>query len=114
MNSITFGEEYLKELEGEATATRKCLQRIPEKLFEWKPHEKSMTMGYLSLLVAEIPKWITFMIEKSELDLATFDHFKPQTTAELVSHFGENIEGAKNALRKVSNEDLAGPFFLKS
>src|SRR6185295_13536203 len=113
MSNITFGEEYLKELEGETNATRKCLERIPENLYDWKPHEKSMTMGYLALLVAEIPKWITYMIEKSEIDLGAFDHFKPKNTAELVSHFDENVEGAKNALRKVSNEALAGPFFLK-
>ena len=65
MNEINFGTEYMKELEAEATATRKCLERVPEKLFDWKPHQKSMTLGYLALLVAEVPKWITHMIEKS-------------------------------------------------
>jgi len=83
MNDTTFGREFQKELEAEATATRKCLERVPESLFDWKPHEKSMTMGYLALLVAEIPKWITFMIEKSEIDFATFEHFKPQTLRSL-------------------------------
>ena len=78
---------FLKELEAEVTASRKCLERIPEKLFDWKPHEKSMTMGYLALLVAEIPKWIDVTIVKSEIDFATFEHFHPKTTAELVKHF---------------------------
>src|SRR6476660_7756404 len=105
------GAEFLKELEAEATATRKCLERIPERLFDWKPHPKSMTMGYLALLVAEIPKWMTHMIEKSEIDFATFEHFKPKNTSELVSHFDENIQGAKNALQHVSNEALSEPFF---
>jgi uncharacterized damage-inducible protein DinB len=73
-----------------------------------------MTMGYLALLVAEIPKWITHMIEKSEIDFATFQHFKPATTADLVNHFDENIQGAKNALQHVSNEALSAPFFLKN
>ena len=36
-------------------------------------------MGYLVLLVAEIPKWITYTIEKSEIDLATFPHFQLKT-----------------------------------
>jgi uncharacterized damage-inducible protein DinB len=114
MNNILFGTEYLKELETEATATRKCLERIPESLFDWKPHEKSMTMGYLALLVAEIPKWITHMIEKSEIDFATFEHVKPKNTSELVNHFDENLQGAKNALRDVSNEAFSEPFFLKN
>src|SRR6266487_1916269 len=114
MNNITFGTEYLKELEAETTATRKCLERIPESLFDFKPHEKSMTMGYLALLVAEIPKWITYMIEKSEIDFATFEHFKPKNTSELVSHFDENLQGAKNALQQVSNDALSELFFLKN
>jgi len=114
MNNITFGTEYLKELEAETTATRKCLERIPESLFDFKPHEKSMAMGYLALLVAEIPKWITYMIEKSEIDFATFEHFRPKNTQELVKHFDENVQGAKNALQHVSNEGLAEPFYLKN
>lgn len=108
------GAELLKELEAEAKATRKCLEGISEKLFDWKPHEKSMTLGYLALLVAEIPKWITTMIEKSEIDFATFEHFKPKNTAELVKHFDENLEIAKNTLRNISDETLAEPFFLKN
>ena len=114
MNETTPGAAFLKELEAEATSTRKCLERIPENLFGWKPHEKSMAMGYLALLVAEIPKWITYMIEKTEIDFATFKHFQPKTTTELVNHFDENLKGAKNALRNVSNETLAKTFFLKN
>ncbi|HEV8285327.1 MAG TPA: DinB family protein [Chitinophagaceae bacterium] len=114
MDDISFGSEFLKELEAETRATRKCLEQIPESLFDWKPHEKSMTMGYLSLLVAEIPKWITYMIEKSEIDFATFEHFKPKNTADLVNHFDQNVQGAKNALRNISNESLSEPFFLKA
>ncbi|MCA1626030.1 MAG: damage-inducible protein DinB [Acidobacteria bacterium] len=56
-DAATLGHGFLKELEAEAAVSRKCLERIPENLFDWKPHEKSMTMGYLALLVAEIPKW---------------------------------------------------------
>ena len=114
MSEIIFGLEYLKEMEAETSATRKCLERIPETLFSWKPHEKSMTLGYLSLLVAEIPYWITNMIEKSEIDFATFVHFKPKNTSELVNHFDENIRGVKNALQQVSNKEIMEPFFLKN
>jgi hypothetical protein len=44
----TFGLQILSELEAEATATRKCLERIPIEKFDWKPHEKSMPLGYLA------------------------------------------------------------------
>ena len=114
MNNIQFGLEYAHELETESIATRKCLERVPEKLFQWKPHEKSMNLGYLSLLVAEIPKWITYIIEKSIIDFATFPHFQPKTTAELVNHHEENLQGALKALKKVTNEQLEEPFYLKN
>ena len=114
MIDTTFGKIFLKELEAESSATRKCLERIPETLYDWKPHEKSMTMGYLTLLVAEIPKWITYMLEKSEIDFATFEHFKPKNTTELVDHFDENIQGAKNALQRITDEEILEPFFLKN
>jgi uncharacterized damage-inducible protein DinB len=113
MGEKTLGSGFLKELESEAAATRKCLERIPESLFEYKPHETSMTLGYLALLVAEIPKWIAAMIETSEIDLATYEHFTPKTTAELVNHFDENLEAAKKALQTVADEELSAPFSLK-
>lgn len=114
MSEINFGIEYIKELEAEANATRKCLERIPETLFQYKPHEKSMTLGYLALLVAEIPRWITHIVEKGEIDFATFGHFEPKNTSELVDHFNKNMEEAKNALQKVSNEALKESFALKN
>lgn len=114
MNTPTLGPAFLKELEAEAAASRKCLERIPADLFGWKPHEKSMAMGYLALLVAEVPKWITCMVEKGDIDFATFEHFQPKTTAELVQHFEENLAGVRNALRNVSDEALAKTFSLKN
>ena len=114
MNETTLGAAFWKELETEAAATRKCLERIPVDLFGWKPHEKSMALGYLALLVAEIPKWIAHMVEKGDIDFATFEHFQPKTTAELASHFDENLKGARNALQNVSNEELAKTFSLKN
>jgi uncharacterized damage-inducible protein DinB len=110
----TLGTACLKELEAESAASRKCLERIPERLFDWKPHEKSMPMGYLSLLVAEIPLWIHQMVEASEIDFATFQHFHPKTTAELVRHFDENLQKARTALENVSDETLEEPFHLKN
>ena len=114
MKEINFGIEYLEELEAEAGATRKCLERVPERLFDWKPHERSMAMGYLAHLVAAMPKWISQMIEKSEIDLATFERFQAKNTDELVRYFDENIKGAKSNLQRVTNKELDGIFSLKS
>jgi uncharacterized damage-inducible protein DinB len=114
-DDIVFAKAFVKELEAEAPSTIKCLERIPPELFGWKPHEKSMELGYLALLVAEIPLWITYIIKESEIDFATFKHFKPQSSQDLVDHFKENVAGAKEALLNIAdNEGLAGTFYLKT
>lgn len=113
MNDITFAQAFITELEAETNSTRKCLERIPVELFSWKPHPKSMELGYLALLVAEIPLWITHTIKHADIDYATFEHFAPKTTAELVTHFDENVKGARKALVGVENGDLDAKFDLK-
>jgi uncharacterized damage-inducible protein DinB len=114
MNDIAFAREFAKELEREVPATRHCLERIPFEKFDWKPHAKSMNLGRLWVLVAEIPLWIKHMIENSEIDFATFPHLKPSSTADVVRHFDENVSGAKNALLSVKEDDLDQIFYLKA
>ncbi|HEY9001916.1 MAG TPA: DinB family protein [Mucilaginibacter sp.] len=114
MNDQLFAAEFAKELESETTSTLKCLERIPPELFGWKPHEKSMELGYLALLVAEIPMWITHIIKKSEIDFATFQHMKAETTLDLVNHFKQNVTEAKDALRGIKEGELGETFFLKA
>ena len=62
-------ELFLAQLNREAEATRKAIERAPEGRNDWKPHEKSMPMGHLAALVATMPGWVAFMIERDELNL---------------------------------------------
>jgi uncharacterized damage-inducible protein DinB len=107
-------QSFLQELNAEYRATRACLEKIPEGFFEYKPHPKSMNMGYLALLVAEIPLWISHMIVDGEIDLATFQHITPATNAALVDHFEENMKAARKAMEETNDEQLGTLFLLKS
>jgi uncharacterized damage-inducible protein DinB len=110
----TIGQLFLKELEAEEPATRKCLERVPENLYKWKPHEKSMELGYLALLVADIPKWLSVSIEKGIIDLATWEKHPLTTTQDLLEYFNQNMEGAKNVFRQVTDTTLENEmFYLK-
>lgn len=107
-------KDFLHELNLEYAATKACLEKIPESLFEYKPHPKSMTMGYLALLVAEIPLWIKYMVTDGQIDFATFKHASPKTNKELLGHFEENMTAARSALENTTDEILQGNFTLKS
>jgi uncharacterized damage-inducible protein DinB len=106
-------KEFLRSLEEEALPSRKCLERIPETLFSWKPHEKSMPMGYLAVLVSDIPRWITATVKDGDIDFATWKQFNPKTTAELVAHLDETMKDVRVALTEASDEDLQKPFRLR-
>lgn len=114
MSFIIPASAHLKELEAEAVASRKCLERIPGDKFDFKPHPTSMNLGYLALLVAEIPLWVAVMIEEGAIDFATFKHKEIKTTKELVDHFDDNMAKAKKALSNASEEVMKKKFQLKT
>ncbi|MBE7175461.1 MAG: DinB family protein [Mucilaginibacter polytrichastri] len=113
MNDTTFAEGLIAELEAEAPATKNCLKEIKSTFFSYKPHPRSMEMGYLALLVAEIPLWIPYTIAHGEIDFATFKHHTATGPDDLVKHFEENMAKAKEELSRVKDGDLDANFDLK-
>ncbi|HRO69272.1 MAG TPA: DinB family protein [Chitinophagaceae bacterium] len=112
MKNRLLTEHYARELEAEYPATRKCLERIPDSLYNFRPHTKSMELGYLSLLVAEIPLWITLTIKEGTIDLATFKSGGLSTTDALVRNFDKNFQSAVEALRQATDDKLEDEFKL--
>ena len=71
---------FLDELEREASGTRAALERVPEGHNNWKPHARSMPLGYLAGLVATMPSWIESMaVKEDQFDLRAPEaaKFKP-------------------------------------
>ena len=64
-------ELMLAEFDREMVGTRRSLERVPEGQNEWKPHEKSMPLGYLAGLIATMPRWIVSIVVEDGLDLAS-------------------------------------------
>jgi len=60
---------FLAQLEREAGPTRRTVERVPEGRYDWVPHPKSMTFGYLAELVARMPGWIALAVNQDALDL---------------------------------------------
>lgn len=114
MNDQEFAKEYARELEDEYASSLKCLERFKMDLFNFKPHETSMEMGYLACLVGEIPLWIEYIVKEKEIDLATFPHLKPESVEDLVKSFKENVQKAKKALEGVTDGSLDEDFSLKT
>jgi hypothetical protein len=70
-----------------------------------------MKLGYLTLLVADIPYWIASMIKTGKLISKHSEHSEPTTTSEMINHFDENVNAAKQAFQDLAMEDLPKPLF---
>ena len=77
---------YAREMQAEYTSTKKCLEKIPADIYSFKPHPKSMELGYLALLVAEIPLWITHIVKEGVIDFATYKRYQLSTAEALLQH----------------------------
>lgn len=108
---------FLEQLEAEAASTRKAVERIPEGHNSFKPHERSMELGYLAALVASMPGWIAMMIEHDETDLdgadAGFRTRAVGSRAELLRMLDEGVANSRRALQKSTEEHLLKPWRLK-
>ncbi len=113
MAATTLTSVFLEEFRREIPSSRNCLKNITTESFDFKPHETSMEMKYLALLVAEIPLWIVYMIEKGELDFATYEHYEFGTAEQLLEHFEENVKKAEAAFAKADDDTLENTFSLK-
>jgi len=110
-------EFFLTELEAEAAGTRHALERVPEGRNDWKPHEKSMPLGYLAALVATMPGWIEMMIHTEELDFSAPNRPRTpemKTTEELLRTLAESLEKARRALAATTDEHLLKPWRFRA
>ena len=113
---MSINQSLIAELKSEAANTRKMLERIPENLFDYKPHEKSMLLGRLAQHVAELPSWLTMTVKTEYLD---FQESKwtpePLTTTEaLVAFHDKNVAEAIKALEETADADFMVEWTLRS
>src|SRR5260370_21950774 len=78
---MPLAEVVLPEFDQEMASTRRALERVPEGQFAWQPHPKSMTLGRLATLIAELPFWAVNALTKDESDFAPpgAPPFQPRT-----------------------------------
>jgi len=113
---MTFTESFLKELEREAKTTRKMLEIVPDDQFDWKPHEKSMSLRQLATHIAEIPGWIPMVMNTSEIDFGK-NEYKPtvvENNGELVSFFERSLSEGRANLAKAKDEQLKDTWTMRN
>jgi uncharacterized damage-inducible protein DinB len=103
----------LAEFDQEMATTRRLIERVPEGRHDWKPHQKSFSLGHLAQLVSWMPGWIAQALHHTELDLAKGDGYGRSTGDELLARFDEGVEASRTALGAVTGSGLGVTWSLK-
>lgn len=107
MNTLSIKQMLLDELEREAGATRKALERVPAAKADWKPHEKSMSLGKLAPHVATLPRGIVSVVKEKVMEIGGYRPPMPEADGPaLVAAFDKHLAEAKAALEIASDETL--------
>jgi uncharacterized damage-inducible protein DinB len=113
---MTIAELLLPEVDQELATTRRVLERVPDDMFAWKPHDKSFSMGDLASHIVNTIKWTDMTMNQTEFDLATVSpgqmNQAAKDRAELLAWFDTNAASARQALAK-SDTDYFVPWTLK-
>lgn len=108
---MTIGQSMLPEFDQEMQGTRKVLERCPEEKWNWKPHDKSGTLGWLASHVATMVDWLPMTIKTEELDYApvggpSWEPPKIDNRQQLLAEFDKNVVAARAALANVSDAEM--------
>jgi len=112
---MRIADALVKEIDLESPLTRKVLERVPSDRFGWKPHAKSMTLGWLATFSAVIYSWGVDTVERDQFDVAVLDAGeRPNVTntPELLALFDDKIARARAAIQKADDEHLSKPWTL--
>ena len=110
---MPISDTLLPEFDQEMATTRRLLERVPSEKGQWKPHEKSFSLGHLAQLVAWMPGWITNAIRATELNLAGAARYSYETTDTLLAMFDRNVREAREAISSTPEADWDVNWSLK-
>lgn len=106
------GQALAAELEKEAVATRRILERVPADRLDWQPHAKSMSLGQLALHLAGLPGAFSRMGRLDGFDASTIDFTPrtPESTDQILATWEASLADAKAFLGGLDDQAANAPW----
>ena len=98
----------LPEFDDEIRKTRSTLERIPENIPDFKPHEKSTAFAKLASHTAGLPGFLSIILTAPELDISTSER-KPSidgSREELLAAFDASAAVARAQLAETADRAM--------
>ena len=104
---MPLADMLLHEFDQEMSATRALLERVPDGKHDWKPHDKSMTLGRLATHVAETPHWAGRALVEPGFDVMPGGTRRPpltlETTKERLALFEQKVADARATIARTAD-----------
>lgn len=110
---MPFADMLVREFDQEMSKTRTTLERVPKDEWDWKPHEKSGTLGWMAGHVATLPGFSIPVSTAPDLDLADAKSPKVEKDTDLIGLFDKVSADARAAIANLSDAQLNEPWSLK-
>jgi uncharacterized damage-inducible protein DinB len=110
---MPINELLLTEFDQEMSNTSKTLERVPGEKWDWKPHDKSGTLGWMAAHIATLPHFTVTAITTREVEIAGSDRPKVKDVSDLLPTFARQRELARTAIAGVTDEQLKEIWTLK-
>lgn len=94
------------DFDAEVKTTRRILERVPDGKEDWRPHEKSTTLGALASHIAQLPAYGIVILTTDEFDLVSIPAFKAGNTGERLKKF-DDVSGELRRLLESLDWDSA-------
>ncbi len=108
---MSMNDALIAEMDQEAEATRRMLERVPADQLGWKPHQKSMSLGQLALHVAGAPGMVAgLLLEDTILPLEFEEPPSPVSKEEVLAALDESVDTARDILNGMDDEAMMGMF----
>lgn len=114
---MPLSQSLLPEFDHEMANARKVLERIPEDKLGWKAHEKSNTIGWVGMHLAEIPGWADVALNRDSLDVdppGGQPYRTPPAASRqaILERFDKNVAAARAAIAAAPDEQFFKPWSL--
>jgi uncharacterized damage-inducible protein DinB len=103
-------DPILMELEQEAKATRRVLERVPAAKLAWRPHPRSMSLGQLALHTAGTPGGIARLAQTDGVEVPEFSQTEATSGAEIIKALDESLATARELLSGMDDAKLMAPW----
>ena len=105
---MPLSEMLINEFNGELANTKRVLERVPVDKWDWKPDDKSGSLGWMASHVATLPSFGITMCNTTNYEIEGGARTNVDKPADLLKVFEQVGNDARAAISKVTDDQMKG------